>query len=236
MCKSQMSMVHKPTTREASAFLDLLCSSTTAIAAHASSKQSMFHLDRPTISLSMFSERLETYYTSVPSVVACVYLGRLFLLHPGLFCGNSVNKLLLTALTVATKFSEDRCMHQRSYAACGAITTNELNALESEFLHLLGFRAFVTPFEYEEMSERLVGLRAKAPTYSALLPYYLRHQQKYQEHKQQHQQGLQHGLLQKQQHILVQHRTGYRKRGSHNIMLGRTVSYRAMSVPLGPHT
>lgn len=126
-------------------FLETICRSAPAVC------ESPFLLPHdPPIPLRLFAERLHQYFACSDSVfiVAGAYLGRLQDKNPELFHERSAHKLLLSALLVATKFTEDFVYRQKHYAQCGGIEVEEMNYLESTFINLIGFRAFVSDVEF----------------------------------------------------------------------------------------
>jgi len=142
------------------AFIDILCTKPVELAGD----ENPFHLKHtPPISLPDFSDRLQKYFScsSQSFVVTAIYLRRLFLVRSDIFSPQSAHKLLLTALTIGSKFTDDLSCTQSHYARCGGVDVAELNQLEGLFLNLIQFRAFVSAEEYDVTTQLLAHLCAQ---------------------------------------------------------------------------
>lgn len=125
--------------------------------------ESPFRLDHEApLSLTEFGTRLETYFSCSSSclVVAAALLIRVKNVRTDIFDWHSTHKLLLAALTVATKMSEDMVCDQDHYAKCGGIEKDELSHLERTFFSLLSYNAFVTEEEFQGAVRVLKSMRA----------------------------------------------------------------------------
>eukprot|EP00300_Choanocystis_sp_HF-7_P002662 c12015_g1_i1.p2 GENE.c12015_g1_i1~~c12015_g1_i1.p2 ORF type:complete len:184 (+),score=34.01 c12015_g1_i1:119-670(+) len=138
-----------------SSFLESLCSSFV----QSTAENNPFHIPHcPPISLSDFASRMASFMHCSPAafVNAAFYLYKIKNNFPHLVAHQSAHKLLLAAVVVAIKFTDDETHKQDYYARCGGIEVSELNCLEAKFLQLLQFNAYVTNVEFWTM---LNGLR-----------------------------------------------------------------------------
>eukprot|EP01018_Ginkgo_biloba_P011088 Gb_14155 [translate_table: standard] len=112
----------------------------------------------PHMSIERYLERIFKYVNCSPSVfvVAYAYIDRLIQFHPQ-FCIASLNvqRLLITAVMVASKFVEDLNYRNSYYAKVGGLGTEEMNKLEMEFLFLMGFKLQVTVNVFESYCSHL---------------------------------------------------------------------------------
>lgn len=125
--------------------------------------ESPFRLEHEApLSLTEFGTRLETYFSCSSScfVVAAALLIRAKNVRSDIFDWNSTHKLMLAALTVACKMSEDSVCKQDHYAKCGGIEQDELSHLERTFFELLDYNAFVKPKEFQQAARVLRSMRA----------------------------------------------------------------------------
>mmetsp|Transcript_30285 Transcript_30285/g.96815 ORF Transcript_30285/g.96815 Transcript_30285/m.96815 type:complete len:312 (-) Transcript_30285:155-1090(-) len=83
-------------------------------------------------------------------VVAWAYIDRLLRCQPDFtISALTLHRLSLTSLVLAVKFTDDVILSNSWYAQVGGVTTQELNALEANFLEMLSWRAHVSQEEYE---------------------------------------------------------------------------------------
>eukprot|EP00298_Acanthocystis_sp_HF-20_P006008 c15995_g1_i1.p1 GENE.c15995_g1_i1~~c15995_g1_i1.p1 ORF type:complete len:190 (-),score=56.74 c15995_g1_i1:242-811(-) len=109
------------------------------------------------ISLSDFAMRLQTFFHSSPQsfVTAAIYIQRFYTVRPDLFNPQSSHKLMLAALTLAAKFTDDVCCKHEHFARCGGIDCAELKSLEMFLFSSIDYRGFVSPTEFYQMHELL---------------------------------------------------------------------------------
>lgn len=79
--------------------------------------------------------------------LALIYMNRYLEAAGERLSVTNVHRLLVTAVRLATKFFDDHHRSNRSCAALGGIRTKELNQLESQFLRVIGWRAYVSEDE-----------------------------------------------------------------------------------------
>ena len=94
----------------------------------------------PNISLSDYLRRI-VKYTSVEKsclLILLIYIDRVCELHPQFTISSlTVHRFLITAVTVSSKALCDSYCTNSHYAKVGGISTQEINALELEFLSLI---------------------------------------------------------------------------------------------------
>lgn len=94
----------------------------------------------PNISLSDYLRRI-VKYTSVEKsclLILLIYIDRVCELHPHFTVSSlTVHRFLITAVTVSSKALCDSYCTNSHYAKVGGISTQEINALELEFLSLI---------------------------------------------------------------------------------------------------
>ncbi|KAI8987478.1 cyclin-domain-containing protein [Mycotypha africana] len=94
----------------------------------------------PNISLSDYLRRI-VKYTSVEKsclLILLIYIDRVCELHPHFTVSSlTVHRFLITAVTVSSKALCDSYCTNSHYAKVGGISTQEINALELEFLALI---------------------------------------------------------------------------------------------------
>ncbi|KAF0894069.1 hypothetical protein E2562_033956 [Oryza meyeriana var. granulata] len=109
------------------------------------------------MSLQTFLERFSRYAHVSPQVyvVAYAYLDRLR--RGGAVCIVSTNaqRLLTTAILVASKFVEDRNYKNSYFAAVGGLSAAELSSLELDFLFLMQFRLNVSVSVFQSYCRHL---------------------------------------------------------------------------------
>jgi hypothetical protein len=96
-------------------------------------------------------------------IVAIILLDRLLAKNTHVkITPNTVHKLFLCSLLTACKFTLDNYYTNEVWANLGGVRLEELNALELEFLFLLGFSGVVTKEEYvmyeQEISKKALLL------------------------------------------------------------------------------
>lgn len=94
----------------------------------------------PNISLSDYLRRI-VKYTSIEKsclLILLIYIDRVCELHPYFTVSSlTVHRFLITAVTVSSKALSDSYCTNSHYAKVGGISTQEINALELEFLSLI---------------------------------------------------------------------------------------------------
>ncbi|XP_075519265.1 cyclin-U4-1-like [Primulina tabacum] len=134
-------------------------------------KISVFHgLNRPTISIQSYLERIFKYANCSPScyIVAYVYLDRFTQRQPTLQINSfNVHRLLIASVMVSAKFMDDMYYNNAYFAKVGGISTREMNFLEVDFLFGLGFHLNVTPSTFHTYYSYLQKERMLHPHISA---------------------------------------------------------------------
>mmetsp|Transcript_3035 Transcript_3035/g.10468 ORF Transcript_3035/g.10468 Transcript_3035/m.10468 type:complete len:232 (-) Transcript_3035:115-810(-) len=104
----------------------------------------------PGISLGEYVQRFYKYSNCSLScfAIAHVYLKRIAERH--FISRGNVHRLVLASLVGALKFVDDSFYKQSFYAQIGGISTEELNALEREFLGVMEYRLFVGPDTFSD--------------------------------------------------------------------------------------
>lgn len=124
-----------------------------------------FHGSRvPHMSIQDYLTRIHNYFKCSPTcfVLCLVYIDRIMKLHPEWrICNLNIHRLLLTSIIVAAKFFDDKYYSNANYAKIGGLHTEEVNALEAEFLKLIKWQLHVTPQEYEHYRELCCLVTAK---------------------------------------------------------------------------
>jgi len=106
----------------------------------------------PTMSLSGYASRIHSYFRCSDEcfVLTMVYIDRIVKRSPDIRLTDlTCHRLLLTSAMVAAKYHDDEYASNEYYARVGGIDTRELNAMEAEFLQLLGWNLFVGASEYD---------------------------------------------------------------------------------------
>jgi Cyclin len=85
-------------------------------------------------------------------ITALVFIDRIFNAHSALaLCTANFHRLVITAVTIASKVLEDEPFGQEFYRQVGGVESiAELNALEIRFLTLLNWNVHVSKFTYDE--------------------------------------------------------------------------------------
>eukprot|EP00826_Nyctotherus_ovalis_P057815 TRINITY_DN7915_c0_g2_i7.p1 TRINITY_DN7915_c0_g2~~TRINITY_DN7915_c0_g2_i7.p1 ORF type:complete len:170 (-),score=28.18 TRINITY_DN7915_c0_g2_i7:3-512(-) len=116
----------------------------------------------PDISISEFLERFAVYLKTEPSTFAAAYIliDRLIKRTPGSqLTPLNVHRLLVTSITITEKAFNDFYWRNADYAIVGAITNEELNLLESEFLKGIEYDLRVERETYERVLARISGIK-----------------------------------------------------------------------------
>lgn len=94
-------------------------------------------------------------------IVALVLLDRFTVKQPQLRLSQlNVHRLLITALMVAAKMTDDRAARPRFFARVGGMpSVQEIVHLEESFLSLVRYEVFVSPQEYCEKLEEIEGFQ-----------------------------------------------------------------------------
>ena len=83
---------------------------------------------------------------------------------------NTMHKLFLCAILIASKFNTDMHVSNTVWAAIGGVRVEELNVLELEFLFMLGFSLIIKKEEYERYEAELVK-KAGLPEFNSPFVY-----------------------------------------------------------------
>ena len=112
----------------------------------------LFEGEKAPVKASSYVKRIMKYGGLSPCcfVVGMIYLERLKEIIPSL-CLTSTNfqRLFLVAVMEAAKFLDDFYFSNKHWAEVGGISTQEINALELEFLFLLEFDVNIQRPEYD---------------------------------------------------------------------------------------
>ncbi|AFZ81173.1 cyclin domain-containing protein [Theileria equi strain WA] len=104
-------------------------------------------------------------------VLALVYIDRIVKYHKD-FTVSVVNihRLLITAIMLAAKFSDDVYYSNSFYAQVGGIKVSEINVLEAQFLMLINYQLYVNATDYENC-RRGVEISSARPYLSIAHPF-----------------------------------------------------------------
>jgi len=108
----------------------------------------------PACSLKAYASRIHEYFQCSREcwVMALAYIERIIKLNPTFQVTEmTCHRLLLISVAVAVKFQDDEYYSNEYFAKIGGITTKELNALEAEFLQLIGWRLDIQVAEYNAL-------------------------------------------------------------------------------------
>lgn len=119
----------------------------------------------PNMSVQDYVSRLISYTHCSPSVfiVALVYMDRVTQKRPFEASLNllTLHRLLISAVTLATAFLDDRTYSINHYARVGGVPSkSEMIRLEITFLDYLGHDLHVTHTPYQRMLDQLISLHA----------------------------------------------------------------------------
>ncbi|GAW81373.1 cyclin [Plasmodium gonderi] len=116
-------------------------------------KITSFHASKiPDISIKNYVERISKYIgcSNECFVLLMIYIDRIIKLNKdislSLLC---IHRLLITATMISAKFFDDLYYSNDFYAKVGGVSTQEINKLESNFLHLIDYKLFVSSEEYD---------------------------------------------------------------------------------------
>jgi hypothetical protein len=119
------------------------------------------------LDLQAYAARLAIHLAPSPLafVHAAALIDRLAAAHPPAApAADTVHRLLLAAVTVGVKMTDDACASASFVARVGGVPRAELASLELALLRGVGFAAHV---RYDELAARLAGLRGAAPPAAA---------------------------------------------------------------------
>jgi len=105
----------------------------------------------PAISISNYVTRILRYAPCSGEcfVTALIYMNRaLTKLGPRFLDQSTVHRLLISSVLLSSKFLDDLYYNNTFYAKVGGISPHEMNALELEMLHVIGFQLHVDRAEY----------------------------------------------------------------------------------------
>lgn len=112
-----------------------------------------FHsMNAPPISISDYLGRIARHVrcSNECFVLALVYIERITKLHKNFVVSVlNVHRLIITAVMLAAKFSDDVYYSNKFYAQVGGVNVAEINMLEVQFLSMLNFQLYVSAIEYE---------------------------------------------------------------------------------------
>ena len=122
----------------------------------------------PGISVKDYLERINNYSECSDScfVLAFIYIDRILQANPGfVVTKRNIHRLILSAVTLAIKYSDDLYASNATYAKIGGISLEELNLLEAYTLMLLCYNLYVDAelyFQYaQELELRLLNKKEK---------------------------------------------------------------------------
>jgi len=112
----------------------------------------------PTISITNYLSRINKYADCSDScyVLAFIYLDRLLQNNPGFALSNqNIHRLLLSAIILAIKYSDDFYADNSTYAKIGGVSLKEVNMLEKDMLKLLRYDLYVSSNLYFQYASEL---------------------------------------------------------------------------------
>lgn len=107
----------------------------------------------PQLSIRDYLARISIFFRCSPEcfVLALIYIDRIVKLHPAFTISVlNIHRLLVTSVMLAAKFFDDVYYPNSYYAKVGGVRTQELNALEAQFLRLIEYKLHVLPSEYDQ--------------------------------------------------------------------------------------
>lgn len=107
----------------------------------------------PQLSIRDYLARISVFFRCSPEcfVLALIYIDRIVKLHPAFTISVlNIHRLLVTSVMLAAKFFDDVYYPNSYYAKVGGVRTQELNALEAQFLRLIEYKLHVLPSEYDQ--------------------------------------------------------------------------------------
>ncbi|CDR95109.1 cyclin, N-terminal domain containing protein, putative [Babesia bigemina] len=112
-----------------------------------------FHsMNAPSISIADYVSRIARHVrcSNECFVLALVYIERITRMHKNFAVSIlNVHRLIITAVMLAAKFSDDVYYSNKFYAQVGGVNVTEINLLEAQFLTMLNFQLYVSALEYE---------------------------------------------------------------------------------------
>ncbi|KAK9766739.1 Pho80p cyclin [Basidiobolus ranarum] len=122
----------------------------------------------PGISIYDYLRRI-VKYTSVEKpclIMLLVYIDRVSELHRSFIISSlTVHRFLITAVVVASKALCDAYCTNTHYAKVGGVSTQEINALELEFLFFIDWKLYCSP---ETLQQYYVNLVDQHPSYKQI--------------------------------------------------------------------
>jgi len=111
----------------------------------------------PEVSILSYLERIRKYARCSEScfVVALIYIDRMIEMRNIVLSNLNVHRVVITSVLIAAKFLDDLFYNNAFYARLGGISTGEMNTLELEFLHFIGFSLNVSPDVYAKYQAEL---------------------------------------------------------------------------------
>lgn len=113
-----------------------------------------FHvLVQANLTIEDYFSRLARYFHSSPEcfILAFIFIDRAVTMNRDTLnlCSRNIHRLVLAALTLATKFWDDVYYSNSHYARVGGVSTKELDNLEYQLLCLINWKLFVDANEYK---------------------------------------------------------------------------------------
>lgn len=118
----------------------------------------------PTISICAYLNRIHQYSSCSDScyILAFIYLDRLLQNNPGFtLSSRNVHRLILSAVVLAIKYSDDFYADNLTYAKIGGVPLVEMNRLEIDMLKLLHYNLYVDNELYFHYAHELQLQRQK---------------------------------------------------------------------------
>lgn len=123
----------------------------------------------PGISIHDYMSRIHQYADCSDScyTIAFIYIDRLLQKNPAFVLSmKSIHRLVITAVVLAIKYSDDIYADNVVYSKIGGVTLDELNSLERELMAFLRYELFVSPKTYEqyknEIDEHYFSMQAES--------------------------------------------------------------------------
>jgi len=113
----------------------------------------------PRMPIQAYFHRIAKYSqcSNETMLLAMLYIFRLMATHANFVINlMTLHRVLISAVRVASKFMDDGYMNNAWYAKVGGIPLKEINALEVEFLYLVGFHLHATVDEYNDIYARMI--------------------------------------------------------------------------------
>ncbi|KAJ1726006.1 Pho80p cyclin [Coemansia biformis] len=117
-------------------------------------KPTRFHSRAPpNISVSDYVQRVTKYASLEPAclLIMLIYVDRICERNPTFTISSlTVHRFIITAATIACKTLCDAYCTNLHYAKVGGVSMHELNSLEVEILHMLGWHLIATQEQLEQ--------------------------------------------------------------------------------------